>query len=331
MGALLRSCPVKRGDPRPYLAKIMTPDKVYDFGDVYRYDMTPLDFQSFDDMAAILDVLKDDPERCVIRGDVIKAGPCQRRLLRDQADGGKATIVPSPGQHWIMLDIDKRPAEGDLHTNEDRLEFLISTLPPEFHDATYFYKWSSKAGRDGWDYLSCHFWFWMDEAQTCANLHKRSSRGGDWYCKVDPAVFTPNQIHYTSSPLFAEVEDPCAGFRSGIVRKSLDAAPVKAWVEPYQPRAVYTAKQREERSPGKQTTELLDEIGFPYYHEAIRKVLAHYISVVPRTLWNEDWLFAEVKNRAMGSGRGYLAAGEIDDYLRRLWDGAVFKFWNADR
>jgi hypothetical protein len=324
MATLLRACAKKRGEARPFLAKIMTADKVYDFGDVYRYDMTPLTFESFDDMVQIIEALKSEAEYCIIRGDAIQPGPEQRRLLRDQADGAKATITASEGQSWIMLDIDKRPAEGDLRTNEERLEFIVSKLPPEFRDTTYYYKWSSKAGRDGWNYLSCHLWFWLEEPQTCANLHKRASRGGDWYGMVDPSVFTPNQIHYTSSPLFDGIADPCEGFRSGVVRKALTAAPVRTWIEPYRPRPVMTNRQLEARKPGQQTAELLNEIGLPFYHESIRKVLANYVSVVPRLLWDREPLFAEIMQRA--SVRSYVDR----DYLERLWDGAVFKFWRAE-
>jgi hypothetical protein len=305
--------------PRAVLTKTVTANEVIPFSNVKTFDLENVEFQSFDDMATILTWLEGEPHRCLIRGEAIAPGPAQHRLLRDQVDGRRATIKPvADGLHWVMLDVDKAPAPAGLaDTNEARLAYLLSYLPPVFHDVTTYYQWSSSAGLDGWKVLSAHFYFWCDERQLCSNLHRRADKG-DWRNIVDPAPFTPNQVHYTAAPIFEGRENP-VGQRSGILKGERDTVDLKPWLEPYRPRPVISAA---ERSSGISFTAALNEIGKPHYHLPLLRAIAHYIAITPTMQRDRLFCLDAVENACQGSGRSYIN----NHYLRRVYDDAERKF-----
>lgn len=313
----------RRDGNRPVLTKIVNANEVIPFSDVKSFDLENVTFESFDDMALVLKWLETEPHRALIRGQALIPGPAQPRLLRDQADGRVATIVPvAEGLHWIMLDVDKAPAPADLaDTNEARLAYLLSYLPPEFRNVTTYYQWSSSAGLDGWNMLSAHFYFWCDERQQCQNLHKRSDKG-DWRNIVDPAPFTPNQVHYTAAPIFNGREDPVGERRSGVLKGERDTVDLKPWVAPFVPRPVYSARVLQALAPGASFTRAVNEIGKPHYHLPLLRAIAHYVSITPFGQRDRETCLGAIEEACIGSGRGYINSS----YLKRVYDDAERKF-----
>lgn len=317
MTAFLRS---SSGQP---LTKTVTPTEIRQFSEVKTFDIENIEFTSFDDMATILDWLGGEPDRALIRGNAIQPGPRQPRLLRDQSDGRKANIVPVPdGLRWIMLDIDKVPAPHDLaDTNEARLAYMRSYLPVEFREATTYYQWSSSAGVRGWDIMSAHFFFWLDAPKLCKTLHTRSDKG-DWKNQVDPAPYTPNQIHYTARPIFEGCIDPVDG-RSGVLRGTGDTVALSPWTPPYKPRSVYTASAREALTPHASFNDHIREIGeMGHYHLPILRAISHYVAITPSLRRNKEFCLSKVAEAAAGAGREYIN----EQYYQRLYHEAEYKF-----
>lgn len=321
MTALLHAA-ARRDGSRAILTKTFTATEKIDFGNVKTFDIENIEFRDFDDMAMILTWLETEPHRALIRGDAVAPGPNQPRLLRDQVDGRTATIKPvEGGLHWIMLDVDKAPCPPDLaDTNEARLAYLLTYLPPVFHDVTCYYQWSSSAGLDGWQVLSAHFYFWCDSPQMCDNLHKRSDKG-DWRNLVDPAPFTPNQVHYTAAPVFDGRADPVPQ-RSGVYRGSRDTVSLAPWVAPFKPRPVYSARVMQALKPGATFSTAIAEIGQPNYHLPILRAIKLYVVITPLLKRDKFACLATVEHACAGSGRDYIDSA----YLSRLYDDAERKF-----
>jgi hypothetical protein len=126
-------------------------------------------------MVAILTELERHPHVAIVRGDPVKAATHAQRLIRDQPNGTKATLMAREGGlSWVMIDLDKVPAPADLTTSDERLRYLRSILPEPFREARCYYQWSSSAGTKGWEMLSAHLWFWLDKPIECANLKDRT-------------------------------------------------------------------------------------------------------------------------------------------------------------
>lgn len=322
MTALLHSA-LRRDGTRAVLTKTVTATEVIQFGNVKTFDLDNIEFHGFDDMATILEWLEGEPHRALIRGNAINPGPSQPRLLRDQTDGRRATITPvAEGLNWIMLDVDKAPAPADLaDTNEARLAYLLSYLPPVFRNVTTYYQWSSSAGLDGWKMLSAHFFFWCDTPQECGNLHKRSDKG-DWRNLVDPAPFTPNQVHYTASPIFDGREDPVGAVRSGVLKGTQDTVALAPWVAPFKARPVYSARVLQALQPGTTFNAAIAEIGTPHYHLPLLRAIAHYVAITPPLSRDRTYCLNTVELACRGSGRSYIDAR----YLERVYDDAERKF-----
>lgn len=324
MTALLHSARRQDGQ-RAVLTKTFTPTDTIAFGNVKTFDIENVDFNDFDDMVMILEWLETEPHRALIRGEAIAPGPAQHRLLRDQPDGRKQTIrAVDGGLSWLMLDVDKAPVPPGLaQTNQARLDYLRTYLPPEFRDVTTYYQWSSSAGLDGWQMLSAHFYFWLDEPLKCANLHARSLKG-DWRNLVDPAPFTANQVHYTAAPIFVDRPDP-VGSRSGVITGGQATVALKPWIEPYRPRPVYSARTMQALKPGASFSAAVAEIGAPHYHLPLLKAISHYVAITPAMQRDRSECLQAIEQACVGSGRNYITSS----YLQRVYDDAERKFGAA--
>lgn len=313
----------ERNGTRPVLTKTVRANEIVPFSNVKTFDLDNIAFNDFDDMATILQWLETEPHRALIRGEAILPGPSQPRLLHDQPDGRVATIIPvEDGLNWIMLDVDKAPAPADLaDSNEARLAYLRSYLPPIFRDVTTYYQWSSSAGLDGWQMLSAHFYFWCDERQLCQNLHKRADKG-DWRNIVDPAPFTPNQVHYTAAPIFDGRHDPVSEHRSGVLSGALATVDLKPWIAPYVPRPVYSARMLQALAPGASFERAVNEIGRPHYHLPLLRAIAHYVAITPQMQRDRSSCLESIEQACIGSARSYINSS----YLKRVYDDAERKF-----
>jgi hypothetical protein len=298
------------------------------YGNAYLFHTACYPVGSIDELSLVAQAIESKPTAAIIRGRLVDGRDDVniRRTLRTPASPkGNFEAVPG-GVPWVMLDIDKLPvASLGLTTNEDRLNHLISLLPPEFADVTYHYQWSSSAGLAGWDFLSCHLFFFLSEPWPCRTLYERFDHG-DWQaCEVDPAPFTPNQIHYMAAPQFIGAPDPLGCDRSGLVRRNHDTVTISPWVRDIAPPPLFTPAEREQRFSGAGFAELLGDIG-PNYHRPILRAVAHYIAVTAEP--DIAWLIDQLTDAIWAAPYGKNNKNDYLDrrYLDRVIAGAVSKF-----
>jgi hypothetical protein len=218
------------------------------FGMAARFDYEFQPCQNIRDLSLILKQLNNDPYAMVIRGELAD-GVDPRRVRRKTRpdESGKVWINPCP-RPWLFIDFDAIPCPPltDLQSDpEAAIDFLIGTLPDEFHDASCHWQLSSSAGFDD-DFISAHVWFWLDnplsddDAIKWANwINDRrkeiEARAGRIVGNlIDPAVFRTVQPNYTAAPIFDGVRDPLPrryGFREGLsdaVKPTMPPAPKKS-------------------------------------------------------------------------------------------------------
>lgn len=127
-----------------------------------------------------------------------------------------------------MIDIDALPCPAGIDpVSPEAREHVIAQLPPEFHRASYFYQWSSKAGLKP-ELIKLHVWFWLDRpiADEELKLWAQAWNAHVGFTLVDPALYDPVQAHYVASPQFIGLEDPVL-VRSGLVRKAQDVVALR--------------------------------------------------------------------------------------------------------
>lgn len=300
------------------------------FDDCYRFDLMPVSHLSnIGDLSELLTMLEGIPASCLVRGEAVGPLTNVRRTLYDNAETGEiATLrAVAAGVSWVMLDFDHVPvASHGYTTNEERLAHLVMMLPSCFHDAAFHYQWSSSAGLDGWDYLSCHLCFWLSEPWHCLTLRERFREGDFKGAGVDASLFTPNQVHYTAAPIFDGCDDPIGEVRSGLVRGT-DSVVLPPYVKPMMPKPEYTAFQHNQLFPNKRLDELLGQIG-PGYHAEISRAIAHYASVTPPDQVDRDYIMQRVVQAIHEAPQGKSPKRDYLDrqYLMRSIKGAFRKF-----
>lgn len=175
------------------------------------------------DLANILEELLDQPHKFVIRGAAkSSAGEIVRRKTNDP--GAAFNPFPRP---YVMLDIDKQecPAYFDAVNNpEEIVEWIIAGLPSPFKKASCYWRFSSsqnvpsKIGEKPQSTISAHLWFWLDRHISDKEL-KCFFKANP--AKVDTALFSAVQPHFTARPIFHGMSDPLP-IRSGILKRDCD-------------------------------------------------------------------------------------------------------------
>jgi hypothetical protein len=197
------------------LAKFWREDgTIEQYEDAKTYTWVEKPVASLDDLASIAGALRGDRSSCVIRG-AYRPELANRRVERNTE-----STWDKPHQ-WLMIDIDGFEPIADWRGDPTEAidEFIVSHLPPAFHDASYYWHLSGSAGAPGKeDLLKAHVWFWLTRPVDSPTLREWAKT----LTHVDPAVFRQVQPHYTSDPVF-EVRrmDPVKTPRSGIRRAML--------------------------------------------------------------------------------------------------------------
>ena len=280
------------------------------------YDATEVTVRDIREFSAVLTELERLPNSAIVRG-ALKPGIANRnirRLMHDKADVA-ATFEPQP-RRWVMLDIDGRVAANPLLTDQERLAQIVCDLPEFFHDVSFHYQWSSKAGICGWDELSVHLFYALDEPWLDDMLRQRAA-DEDW--GVDLAVFNAVQVHYTAAPVFKNCADPLAGRRSGFVAGKRDVVTMSTWTRPVRaPRPAYLPRLNAIDT----FREKLTHIG-PSFHVPIIAAILTLVDVTNNN-FDDDFCISEVMTAvdAAPGGRKY-----IDErYLKRVINGARKKY-----
>ncbi len=169
---------------------------------------------SFGELAATLGRLVSRPEWFLVRGR-IREGVNRESMLRRHREAD-ATLAPA-AHHWALFDLDhiRDEVPADIFAKDPGLfaADVRSMLPAVLQDAAMFWMATGSAGIKAGVRLRIGFWF----ARPVSDSELRTWVG-TWGCKVDTALFTPSQPHYTAAPVFDGVQDPVPpGLRWGVL------------------------------------------------------------------------------------------------------------------
>jgi hypothetical protein len=180
------------------------------------------------DLAAALTDLSSQPQKIVIRGEILPNVEFEglvRRLQHDREDAAATFRSRARGNKWVCFDFDKIACPAEILPAtypEGAANYLASLLPAEFQDVTFWAQWSSNAGMDGWKSLSAHLWFMLDRPVTDGDLRLWADAT---HSPVDTHLFNAVQPHFTAAPIFNGVKDPCQK-RNFICRHRRDVASI---------------------------------------------------------------------------------------------------------
>jgi hypothetical protein len=294
-----------------------------DYDSASRYNVTVAEVADLHQLAELLAILETMPTACIIRAAHKAGAPADgvARRKHDHGDGVPVVFREEPAGHrWLMIDFDKVPCPTEIDGQRDGIEYLVSQLPAEFHDASYYYQWSSSAGLHGWDTLSAHVWFWCDRPHTDTEL----CAWGQTVDAVDDSAMRTVQPLYTAAPVFQGMADPLAGCRSGLVLKASDVVPMPTYVPP--PPPVYTGGPLV--LPSQSFAARLAAIG-PDYHKPIQSAIAAYVAANGLATDAEE-LIRIMKEAIMVAppGKNPKSIYLRDSYLRASIRGAMTKYGN---
>jgi hypothetical protein len=204
-----------------------------------------------------------------------------RRLRYPDPETGDAATFTDADRRWFAIDLDKlaRPVTIDAAVDPiGAIEYLIGLLPPELHDASCWWQWTSSQGLPGTEEtLSARLWFWSVDPMGDAELTRwaRSANQRAGYRLIDPVLFRAVQPHYIAAPIFDGMPDPLSA-RHG-VRIGLDDA--VSLVIPEPDRAHHYAGGTS-FAVGRGVTAYLDEIGGPRgFRAPMLSAIASYYSI----------------------------------------------------
>lgn len=167
------------------------------------------------------------PECCIIRGVQRPHLDLQTRHQRNYLDPAPTPENPTPepasydatDHRWACVDVDAGEFPAELRGGADLprcARWIVSRLPEWIGAGGWIVQWSNSAGLDGWRRVKAHVWIWMSRPvcdESWRDFWRAWNKGGRYAAgglEVDPAVYTPVQIHYTAPPRFVpEQGDPC--------------------------------------------------------------------------------------------------------------------------
>lgn len=176
------------------------------YDDPKQFIGSDITIDSLRDLSRLLSKLESDPQACIIRGRYKGFDYSMQEEPADTIKGRalrRMSVHDDPPHHWMLVDIDNyEPFDYDplLEPVEAINEFIATQLPPCFHGMSYHWQFSSSAGHPSKSAskLKAHVWFWLHTAYTGAQMKAWAEATG---YKGDKALFSPIQIHYTSTPV----------------------------------------------------------------------------------------------------------------------------------
>ena len=222
-GKTLAKTFTQTNDPQPL-------EKGYD--NAARFTGSIATVSNIHELAQLLADLATDSRSCVILGDFRPDAQLRRNVNRrmnpdPKRPHVKPDIVPSStGKKALPLDIEKvpMPHSDAVEVTHDKVvgindpagavrSVIREYLPPYFHGVTAFYAFSSSAGVKGWNEVRLRLWYYMSEPVKSIRLATWAKR----IKALDPAIYTPNQVIYTATPIFKNMPDPCDNWRVGVI------------------------------------------------------------------------------------------------------------------
>ena len=194
------------------LTKLIQPDGIVGYAQASLFEVDALRIECIEDVAALLLDLAPRADTAIIRA-MLKA-PTEpftqlRRTLYDH--GAVEARFREVGRSWVMVDVEPKTCPVDPTDPEMVGGWLRRQLPTAFQGARCVVQLSSGAGvKPG---ARAHLWFLLDRPVTNADLDQLLGEVDG----VDAATFRAVQIHYTASPIFTGVDDPCTQGRIAVL------------------------------------------------------------------------------------------------------------------
>lgn len=310
-------------------------DKI-NFGNVKNFRCEQFQVSGIFELAELLSKLESDPRACIIRGEPMPHVDLSKPVRRTKwKTGNEEPYFRSveEGQPWLCIDFDDLKCPDHIAAETDpeaAIRHLISLLPPEFHNVTCLWQWSSSAGVKGWDNLRAHLWFWLDRGVHDDDL-RRWAKTND--VKIDGSLFNAVQVHYTAAPIFEDVPDPVRR-RSGLLRGLSDAVqlevPPKAVPSPKTPTSGGLVESVGFDGLLKQ---IGDHEGGAGFHEPITRAIASYVATNGPE-FDREALKERVRAAILSAENHHRDQSVIDRYssdrdLDASIDGAIEKFGSA--
>ena len=275
-----------------------------------------IEISDITDLAAALTRLAKQPHDFVIRGRPlpgINRKYARRLLHRDPRTGDEATFEAVP-RHWLPIDLDHVPAGAlvdPVNDPNDAIEYLVGLLPPELHDATCWWQFTSSQSLPGHtDTLSARLWFWSEALLDDATLKRWAAVANRDTKLIDPALFSPVQPHYVASPSFEGMSDPLpvrCGLRRGLEESVALIIPPADVRDPEQPGT-------QGYEPGAGVHAYLAQIGGPEgFRLPIIRAVGSYISIYGSRADTEP-LKAAVRAAIARGAPGNHTAEQIERY-----------------
>ena len=258
------------------------------YGNEMYFSVASVPITDINSLARELESVARNPRAFVIRGEPLPGtnrARARRLALPDRKTGEPATFEDQP-RHWFSIDVDHIACPVVIDPAEDpegAVEYVIGLLPPELHDGTCYWQFSSsqsvKITPGASDSLSLHLWYWSAEPLDNAALTRWALAANQiaGYKLIGPEFFRTVQAHYTAAPLFTPpLKDPLAR-RSGR-RQGLDDA-VTLVIPPAVPKRPYEPG-RTGYEPGIGVEVHLREIGGPKgFRSPIMSAITSYIAI----------------------------------------------------
>ena len=289
------------------------------YGNVYLFDNEAIEYHSLENAYDDFRELASSRRFCFIRGNIkpeFRGKKC-RRLLHDD----NATIEADPiGKNLLMFDFDDVDNPGGVQPSVADLERLVvAQLPAEFHGASFFYQFSSRAGVYGWDPFKVHLFYWTTKPWPDAKLRDwakgwNEHLGLKW---LDDRVFLSSQINYIADPLFVGMDDPLGTDRWGFVQKASASVDLQPIARTSRPAPVWTASLSTIYTPAdiqERLEEKLAQIGVGgNYREPLMAAIGFYIAASKRRGQVPD--LDHLKSAIHAQAGGALRAGGRGEYL----------------
>lgn len=247
-------------------------------------------------LAALLEAVSTDPQKCVVRG-AIAAGTNRARMLRrkfpkpevDEA----ATLLEQP-RSWLLCDFDGVELPSGFDPFADPVEtarLVAAKLPGCFHGASLWYQFTASAGiKPG---LHIRLGYWLDralgESELKLWLGQKIAEPGrsrkDWFKEfpVDTSFFGTVQPNYIAAPIIGRgAHDPLAGScaRSGFITGAFDV--VTAPLIEARPVQLSAMRERVGAALGSTFAECLGAIGDHDGGNGCHNALRHAVAVYYR-------------------------------------------------
>jgi|GEM_PF-4077558 len=313
----------------------------------YKFCVMQRKVNGIEELSGNLRFLEDRSSAFIIRGQPLPHVKLEESWNRNN----KNFKTPALGLRYALFDFDNIEMPEGLSLRKDKIpafEFLISKLPPEYHNVSYHWQLSSSAGMSKESKLSAHIWFYFNrpvsdlELREFADYVNKQSK-----CKlIDSALFRDVQPHFTAAPIFEGVKNPFPE-RSGLVVKKNSFVLFKSYVSPkeaikrtYAPSKRQKSTEKQRLNPEQNNTIsnfdiLIDSIGDHEggngFNDPIIRAIASYVGSNGKEGTDIEWLYDYISKKVLAANRSqhtdsYIKIKASRKYIITAINSAIKKF-----